>query len=203
MHPALYGRLEEQMGSVKAQQYCQLMMERATLSVRVNLAKTTRARVRSPAPQVLHAHPQIQRPEIEGPAQRDQLSFESSGELIRIACTTWRSSGWGFSRSRMRGPPTSAPKSKSKFTNQPGDNVLDFCAGAGGKSLALAERMDVDSSEQRPDFSARCPERGSGEGKRTVSTQRFPKHSVPFLKARTQAPQGSVRRGAVGRAVFG
>lgn len=96
------------------------LMDRAPLDVRVNALKADRANIELPLPGVLLETPQALRfasgtPVEQWPAYADGL-IEVQDHGSQIACLA--------------------------AAAQPGETVIDLCAGAGGKTLALAAAME-------------------------------------------------------------
>jgi len=119
----LYTKIEESLGS-ETEKFCLTSNEEAPITVRVNTLKTTRealfrnwkerfdVSLSKSAPNAIHFH---RRYPLHSLPEFKKGLFEIQDE--------------------------SSQQAASLLSVKPGDHVLDYCAGAGGKSLAIAPNM--------------------------------------------------------------
>ncbi|MFZ4099092.1 MAG: RsmB/NOP family class I SAM-dependent RNA methyltransferase [Chlamydiia bacterium] len=120
----LWSRLAAQYGEERTHELATVFMEEAPLYLRANLAKTTRAQLmqRLSALEGLEACP-------------EQIA------ALRLPVRTYVTQLDAYQEGHFEIQDLASQLVAERVRAQPGETVLDFCAGAGGKSLAIAPAL--------------------------------------------------------------
>ncbi|MBF0461075.1 MAG: RsmB/NOP family class I SAM-dependent RNA methyltransferase [Magnetococcales bacterium] len=179
LHPAerlslpdwLWQRLVEQWGAVQAEQLGAALNQPASVDLRVNGLRATRE-------QLLAALAEAQMAAIPTPCSPVGVRLRQRQSLGTLACFKQ-----GWFEVQDEGSQLIAPL----LTPQPGETVVDLCAGGGGKTLHLAALMRnrgrivaTDTDERRL---ARLGVRGKRAGVRIIQTVALRHERDPRLKS--------------------
>ena len=166
----LWSRFEVQYGAVRAAAIAEALLDTAPTDIRVNLIRSKVAAVRAALEQAgLEATPIADLPQglrMEGRAPLETLASFQAGAFERQDAGSQRIAAFAGARR--------------------GQTVIDFCAGAGGKTLALASAMRnqgrilaFDPSDARLE---RLRQRCSRAGVTIVTTYRIRDENDPGLE---------------------
>lgn len=122
--PPLFALLRETFGPHQLREQCRLINTPAPIALRANLLKTSRDKLISQLPVQFQARPS---------------HFAPAGVIIQSRAALF--SLPQFQRGWFEVQDEGSQLIAEKLPVKPGDWVIDYCAGSGGKSLALAPRL--------------------------------------------------------------